>query len=172
MKAISAYVFKFFKGENCTLKNCDLLNCQNNAECYFSTNSRKYECNCTESFTGDLCEFNIEQMNETYFYSAVCDPTVDFNRCNEKFYEIQQRQLRAQQQQQARIPKEFVYHVVMWPLAGIIVGLIIVILSVFVHKVRKSRSTHGTYSPSRHEQHSSRIEFNMNLKRPPEERLI
>jgi protein crumbs len=50
--------------------------------------------------------------------------------------------------------------------------LIIALLSIFFMKVKKSRATRGTYSPSRHEQHSSRIEFNMDLKRPPEERLI
>jgi protein crumbs len=68
--------------------------------------------------------------------------------------------------------KEFVYHLILWPLLAIMVSLLIILLSIFLMRVKKSRATRGTYSPSRHELQASRIEFNMDLKRPPEERLI
>ena len=69
-------------------------------------------------------------------------------------------------------PKEFIYHFIIWPLLGLMLALLIMLFSIFLMKVKKSRATRGTYSPSRHEQQASRIEFNMDLKKPPEERLI
>ena len=69
-------------------------------------------------------------------------------------------------------PKEFIYHFILWPLLGLMLALLIILFSIFLMKVKKSRATRGTYSPSRHEQQASRIEFNMDLKRPPDERLI
>ena len=69
-------------------------------------------------------------------------------------------------------PREYVYHLIMWPLLVIMLGLLVVLFSIFVMRMKKSRATRGTYSPSRHELQASRIEFNMDLKRPPEERLI
>ncbi len=68
--------------------------------------------------------------------------------------------------------KDYMYHLVLWPLLGLMLTLLMILFSIFVMKIKKSRATHGTYSPSRHEQQASRIEFNMDLKRPPEERLI
>lgn len=68
--------------------------------------------------------------------------------------------------------KDYMYHMILWPLLGLMLGLLMVLFSIFAMKMKKSRATHGTYSPSRHEQQASRIEFNMDLKRPPEERLI
>jgi len=68
--------------------------------------------------------------------------------------------------------RDFMYHMVLWPLLGVMLALLMILFSVFALRMKKSRATHGTYSPSRHEQQASRIEFNMDLKRPPEERLI
>jgi hypothetical protein len=68
--------------------------------------------------------------------------------------------------------RDLMYHMVLWPLLGVMLALLMILFSVFALKMKKSRATHGTYSPSRHEQQASRIEFNMDLKRPPEERLI
>lgn len=69
-------------------------------------------------------------------------------------------------------PREIVYHLVIWPLLIIMLSLLIILFSIFAMRIKKSRATRGTYSPSRHEQQASRIEFNMDLKIPPEERLI
>jgi protein crumbs len=69
-------------------------------------------------------------------------------------------------------PREIIYHLILWPLLAIMLTLLIVLFSIFGMKIKKSRATRGTYSPSRHEQQASRIEFNMDLKIPPEERLI
>jgi len=51
-------------------------------------------------------------------------------------------------------------------------ALLIVLFGVFVVKMQKNKATHGTYSPRIHELQASRIGFNMDFKRPPEERLI
>jgi hypothetical protein len=64
------------------------------------------------------------------------------------------------------------YHLVLWPLVGVMFALLSVLFGVFVVKMQKNKATHGTYSPSRHELQASRIGFNMDFKRPPEERLI
>jgi len=58
--------------------------------------------------------------------------------------------------------------------AGLLVGLIVVIIAVvfFIMHARKERAMHGTYSPSRQEMSGSRVELGNVLKPPPEERLI
>jgi protein crumbs len=65
-----------------------------------------------------------------------------------------------------------IYHLVLWPLLAIMLLLLGILFGTFIMKMKKARATHGTYSPSRHEQQASRIEFNMDFKPPPEERLI
>ncbi len=156
------------------VKNCDSIQCQHGSQCYYSATTDRYECNCSYTgFIGELCELEIGKLNKTYFYNSLCDTNAESNsslvKCEEQYLQIQHQ---IERMHQPRIPKEFLYHFIMWPLLGVMLGLLFVLMLLFVMKVRKSRSTHGTYSPSRHEQHSSRIEFNMNLKRPPEERLI
>jgi hypothetical protein len=113
-----------------------------------------------------LCENRINKTEchrLACFGNLTCDPfTCDCNaiNCDEVYL-----QLRAK-------PREYIYHLILWPLLGIMVTLLVVLFSIFAMRVKKSRATRGTYSPSRHEQQASRIEFNMDLKRPPEERLI
>ncbi|KAF7240169.1 hypothetical protein EYD10_13302 [Varanus komodoensis] len=56
---------------------------------------------------------------------------------------------------------------------SVIGGLLLIGLLVFIGlKVREKRQTEGTYRPSNEEQVGARVETNVNLKLPPEERLI
>ncbi|CAL4154580.1 unnamed protein product, partial [Meganyctiphanes norvegica] len=59
---------------------------------------------------------------------------------------------------------------------GAVVGLMLVIaivgLVVFLMMAKKKRATRGTYSPSRQEFYSPRVEMGNMMKPPPEERLI
>ena len=57
--------------------------------------------------------------------------------------------------------------VVMGALLAILIGTII-----FVMMARNKRATRGTYSPSRQEMFSPRVEMGQVMKPPPEERLI
>ena len=127
-------------------------------------NSTSFNCNCsTTEYFGPLCNFDRNQqvcLNTLCKGNSSCDPKVC--DCNNLLCDVFMRPSR----------KQFMYHFVLWPLLGTMVTLLMVLLSIFVMKMKKARATHGTYSPSRHEQQASRIEFSMDLKRPPEERLI
>ena len=51
--------------------------------------------------------------------------------------------------------------------------LVILLLTIIIGRIRENRRSRGTYRPALNENgQSSRIEFSMILKPPPEERLI
>jgi len=58
------------------------------------------------------------------------------------------------------------------PIAIILLLIIIASVTTFVMMARKKRATRGTYSPSRQEMFSPRLEMGNVMKLPPEERLI
>lgn len=67
----------------------------------------------------------------------------------------------------------FSYHYVIWPGVAVLLLLIIILLSVVISRIRESRRSRGTYRPALNENgQTSRVEFSMILKPPPEERLI
>jgi hypothetical protein len=67
----------------------------------------------------------------------------------------------------------FSYHYVIWPGVAILLLLVIILLTVVIGRIRESRRSRGTYRPALNENgQSSRVEFSMILKPPPEERLI
>ena len=171
-----------YEGESCALITCGTNPCRNNGTCVDlvlneTISSIHYECNCSNTgFIGPLCDDLIVINNETF----ICDSNSTL-KCDDQLIQFQRIIMKASQidnQENSFFTngrpgkRDQYYHLVIWPLLGIMVVLIITLFGIFFVKMKKSRATRGTYSPSRHEQHSSRIEFNMDLKRPPEERLI
>ena len=61
-------------------------------------------------------------------------------------------------------------------IVGSLVGLMLLValvgLFIFLMMAKKKRATRGTYSPSRQEFYSPRVEMGNMMKPPPEERLI
>ncbi|RNA30718.1 fibropellin-1 [Brachionus plicatilis] len=155
-----------YAGINCSFKTCDSKPCEHDSVCSME-NATNFKCNCTNTgFAGQRCENLIdyaECRQQTCFGNMTCDS----NRCDCNSIDCEKIFL----QMKSR-PREIVYHLVIWPLLVIMVSLLIILFSIFAMRIKKSRATRGTYSPSRHEQQASRIEFNMDLKIPPEERLI
>jgi protein crumbs len=169
-----------YEGDSCTLVTCGTRPCRNNGTCVdLALNetiaSIKYDCNCSNSgFTGPLCDDLIVINNSTFF----CDANSTL-QCDDQLMQFQRIVTRTSQfdNQDANLRagrpgRDYMYHFIIWPLLGLMLILLMTLSIIIVMKMKKSRATRGTYSPSRHEQHSSRIEFNMDLKRPPEERLI
>ena len=155
-----------YTGLNCAYPTCDSLPCKHQSICEM-LNTTHYECSCNGTgYVGKHCETRI---NQTECRLAACsgNQTCDPFRCDCNMINCDDVALKHQYK-----PKELMYHLILWPLLAIMVSLLIILLSIFVMRVKKSRATRGTYSPSRHELQASRIEFNMDLKRPPEERLI
>ena len=156
-----------YAGQNCSHITCDLQPCKHDTICQMQ-NQTHYDCNCTGSgFIGANCETLIDEVEcklNACFGNYTCDPT----KCDCETINCED----AISKHMKAKPREFVYHFVLWPLLAIMLALLITLFSVFVMKIKKSRATRGTYSPSRHEQQASRIEFNLDLKPPPEERLI
>lgn len=58
------------------------------------------------------------------------------------------------------------------PIVAALLLIILVGAVVFVMMARNKRATRGTYSPSRQEMFSPRVEMGQVMKPPPEERLI
>ncbi len=58
------------------------------------------------------------------------------------------------------------------PLVGGMSFLLIVGLLVFISMAKKQRSMHGKYNPQKQEYHAPRLELEMRIKPPAEERLI
>ena len=167
-----------YEGESCTLVTCNTNPCSNNATCLDlamneTISSILYECNCSNTgYTGPLCNDFIIINNQTF----ICDSNSSI-KCDDQLIQFQRIIMKTSQYDvglmSGRPPgRDYIYHFIIWPLLGLMLILAMTLLVIILMKVKKSRATRGTYSPSRHEQHSSRIEFNMDLKRPPEERLI
>jgi hypothetical protein len=156
-----------FSGRNCQFTTCDARPCNHAtplAQCLM-INETNYYCNCTGTgYASTNCQ---NQINIEECYSRACgsNGTCDMNQCD--CVSINCKSLKSSFR-----TNEFIYHFLLWPLLAIMLGLLIVLFSIFTMRMKKSRATRGAYSPSRHEHQASRIEFNMDLKRPPEHRLI
>lgn len=67
----------------------------------------------------------------------------------------------------------FSFHFIVWPSIAILLLIIIILLTLIIGRMRDSRRLQGTYRPAINENGpTSRVEFSMILKPPPEERLI
>ena len=62
--------------------------------------------------------------------------------------------------------------VIIVPVVMAILLIILIATVIFVMMARNKRATRGTYSPSRQEMFSPRVEMGQVMKPPPEERLI
>lgn len=155
-----------YTGEQCEFPTCESRPCQHGTTCEM-VNATSFACNCTGSpYFGPFCNFDQDQRvcMDMKCKQDMCDPlTCDCENLDCEVFLNPYKTKRG---------KEYMYHLVLWPLLGLMLTLLMILFSIFVMRIKKSRATHGTYSPSRHEQQASRIEFNMDLKRPPEERLI
>lgn len=176
-----------FVGHNCTIETCELVPCLNEGICVDGNGTKNFECICdSRRFSGERCQFNVTTTtiasssvttsSKIAVVTSVYNGTTVGGDLNAT--ELFKFQLDLQEQKQfsefnmKKPRREYMYHYVLWPLLGLMIGLLLILLVTFLSKVKKSRATRGTYSPSRHEQHTSRLEFNLDLKRPPEERLI
>lgn len=157
-----------FTGDQCEFATCDSQPCRHGSVCEM-LNGTSFRCNCSETgYFGPRCNFDVDER-ECLDIKCNRNYTCNVENCDCDALDC------AMLSDQIRIidpPKQFMYHLVLWPLLGIMLTLLMILFTIFVMKMKKARATHGTYSPSRHEQQASRIEFNMDLKRPPEERLI
>lgn len=156
-----------FTGTQCEYATCDSRPCKHEGTCEM-TDATNYACNCTGTgYFGPKCNYDLDEgqcLDIKCNSNSTCNPET----CNCDALDCK----RISDPIKIMKDKEFMYHLVLWPLLGVMLALLLILFSIFVMKMKKSRATHGTYSPSRHEQQASRIEFNMDLKRPPEERLI
>ncbi|UJR09595.1 hypothetical protein I4U23_013830 [Adineta vaga] len=159
-----------FTGLHCEYPTCESAPCHNNGTCT-PDSERGFVCNCTDTGYEDekcLTEINeclsnpchnngscIDQING---YICACPKAFIGHQCeNKKFLAL----------------LGFSYHYVIWPGVAVLLLLIIILLSVVISRIRESRRSRGTYRPALNENgQSSRVEFSMILKPPPEERLI
>ena len=165
-----------FEGEMCTIITCGTNPCNNNGTCVdLELNDTisviHYECICNNTgYTGPLCNDLIVVNNATFVCTK--NSTLDCDNQLVEFRLLNGQVVKTFDNEPGRPQKEIYYNFILWPLLGFLLILIMSLLLIIISRMKKTRATRGTYSPSRHEQHSSRIEFNMDLKRPIEERLI
>lgn len=160
-----------YKGENCQLPTCESLPCQYNGTC-LPDEERGFQCNCTDTgYEGDQCESEINEcLSNPCLNNGTCiDQVAGFIcSCPKNFlgFHCEEKRFLA-------LLGGFSYHYVIWPSVAIILLLIIILLSIVIGRVRESRRSRGTYRPALNENgQTSRVEFSMILKPPPEERLI
>ncbi|CAF4715521.1 unnamed protein product, partial [Rotaria socialis] len=105
------------------------------------------------------CQNNASCINERDGYICVCPKDFIGLQC-----ESRQEFLRS---------LGFSYHYIIWPSMAILLLMIITLFTIAVGRVKESRRLQGTYRPALNEHgQTSRVEFSMILKPPPEERLI
>ncbi|CAF3431133.1 unnamed protein product [Rotaria socialis] len=160
-----------FTGVNCELLTCESTPCHHNGTCTHDTD-HGFICNCTgtgyedEQCTTEIneclsnpCQNNASCINERDGYICVCPKDFIGLQC-----ESRQEFLRS---------LGFSYHYIIWPSMAILLLMIITLFTIAVGRVKESRRLQGTYRPALNEHgQTSRVEFSMILKPPPEERLI
>ncbi|CAF2665722.1 unnamed protein product [Rotaria sp. Silwood2] len=159
-----------FTGLHCDFPTCESVPCRNNGTCT-PDSERGFLCNCTgtgyedERCTTEIdeclsnpCQNNATCIDQISGYICACSKNFFGHRCeNKKFFSS----------------LGFSYHYIIWPGVTILLLLVIILLTVIISRIRESRRSRGTYRPALNENgQSSRIEFSMILKPPPEERLI
>ena len=147
--------------------------CQNNASCENYDGS--YACLCGNLFCGQTCTLNNPCLEFTCQNDGICRPdcdeTIPFNNtrpfcdCTEGWGgELCEEDISGLTNTALAI---IVGSLLALICLGVIVGLV-----VFFMMAKKKRATRGTYSPSRQEFYSPRVEMGDMMKTPPEERLI
>ncbi|XP_042205015.1 protein crumbs-like [Homarus americanus] len=137
-------------------QQCDSNPCKNGATCEHGINN--LTCHCPDNWQGSTCEQDdqVHILNkEPECVSVLQLYTVLYSVC---------------------FPGESSTQVDLAIIVGCVVGLMLIIaivgLTVFLMMAKKKRQTRGTYSPSRQEFYSPRVEMGNMMKPPPEERLI
>ena len=77
----------------------------------------------------------------------------------------------AARERESAATKESIAYII-FPVVGAMLFVALVGFLVFVSMARKKRSMHGKYNPQKQEFNSPRLELEMKIKPPPEERLI
>ncbi|CAF2149828.1 unnamed protein product [Rotaria magnacalcarata] len=159
-----------FIGTHCEFPTCESTPCKNNGTCKLDSD-RGFLCNCTGTgFEDEACTTPINeclsnpcQNNGSCIdliggYMCGCSKTFTGFHCESKKF---------------LAAWEFSYHYVIWPGVAVLLLLVIILFTVIIGRIRESRRSRGTYRPALNENgQSSRVEFSMILKPPPEERLI
>lgn len=137
-----------------------------------------FECLCEDEFCGQTCSLTNPCLEVNCSNGGQCEHFCDEHRPD------QFNQTMGVCRCQAGWGGEFcTEEVTLFPsdvdlaiIVGCVVGLMLVIaivgLTVFLMMAKKKRQTRGTYSPSRQEFYSPRVEMGNMMKPPPEERLI
>ncbi|XP_068222449.1 protein crumbs isoform X2 [Palaemon carinicauda] len=165
-----------WKGDNCEedVDECQTVQCFNDGECINTAGS--YFCECTDRFCGQSCSLPNPCLSHNCsndgICEALCDETITVHgnktkancKCSEGWTG------------EYCLDQDFLSDVELAIIIGCVVGLMlisaIVGLTVFFMMAKKKRQTRGTYSPSRQEFYSPRVEMGNIMKPPPEERLI
>ncbi|CAF3641598.1 unnamed protein product [Rotaria sordida] len=160
-----------FTGLHCELLTCESVPCQHNATCIPDMN-QGFICNCVgtgyedEQCTAEIneclsnpCQNNASCINQIGGYICACPKNFIGLQCENK--------------KQFLRSLNFSYHYIIWPSITILLLMIIILLIIIIGRIRENRRLQGTYRPALNENgQSSRVEFSMILKPPPEERLI
>ncbi|XP_022085321.1 protein crumbs-like isoform X2 [Acanthaster planci] len=162
-----------YQGNTCSedVDECTTLSpCLNNGTCANSPGS--FKCTCQSGWlppvcfladpcvgkpckNGGRCDYAVSPDGQSVEWKCVCSADYDGDKCD-----------------------TFIGNETNWALIGGVTGgavvllIIVIVLGIFLINVKNKRATRGTYSPSRQEISSSRVEMDNILKLPPEERLI
>ncbi|XP_050730772.1 protein crumbs-like isoform X2 [Eriocheir sinensis] len=164
-----------WEGATCEvdINECDLSPCANGGECVNLLGT--FECECSELHCGQTCSlpspclgFNCTENGECV---ERCDEEVDEEpfakcHCDEGWTGDDCAMAHVQ------FPTDLELAIIVGCVVGLMLIIAIVGLTVFLMMAKKKRQTRGTYSPSRQEFYSPRVEMGNMMKPPPEERLI
>ncbi|XP_022085324.1 fibropellin-1-like isoform X2 [Acanthaster planci] len=175
-----------YTGTFCEIKlpDCASNLCQNGATC--QDLDYGYKCHCADGYSGDDCETDIDECavepcenggnctNAVNDFICNCTGT-DYhgNTCSDIDHEnttinphLNNTSTNIPGSDQAIKPALIV------GIVGGAVVIIIIILGIFLIKIKKRRSARGTYNPRLHEMSRGRVVMDDILKLPPQERLI
>ncbi|KAK2721506.1 protein crumbs-like [Artemia franciscana] len=157
--------------DECLDQPCENGNCTNY--------EGSFECECEVDFCGKFCEYRDPCLiqTESCLNGGTCVPICNFTgpsgianficACTEGWGgEVCAVEVVAFAHNGVDVLA------IVLPIAIILLLIIIASVTTFVMMARKKRATRGTYSPSRQEMFSPRLEMGNVMKLPPEERLI
>ncbi|CAF5016122.1 unnamed protein product, partial [Rotaria sp. Silwood1] len=159
-----------FTGLHCEFPTCESVPCRNNGTC-LPDSEQGFLCNCTGTgYQDERCTTEIDEcLSSPCQNNATCIDQIGgyICACSKNFFGLQC------ENKKFFASLGFSYHYVIWPGVTILLLLVIILLTVMISRIRESRRSRGTYRPALNENgQSSRVEFSMILKPPPEERLI
>ncbi|KAF2366724.1 EGF-like calcium-binding domain [Trinorchestia longiramus] len=183
-------------GQTCSLPNpCVDFECHNNGQCLPQCDVDVEDqpmplCECAEGWEGETCEqvgcvrFTCEQVGYVRFTCEqvgcvrfTCEQVgcVRFTCEQVGYVRFTCEQVgggRFTCEQPRAVLSQTALAILIGALVGVMVLCAVVGLVVFLMMAKKKRATRGTYSPSRQEFYSPRVEMDAMMKPPPEERLI